>query len=134
MLVLDMKYNANAASGGIEAIFTGTEVYAVREAFRENAERLETLGNHSSVSPYQKMVARWKGSVQTYRGPSYNALAEPLRHYVETTEDKVDHLLDNSPHTSRIQLAAKRYELGHCVELILEEIEQYHSGEAVSTD
>jgi formate dehydrogenase maturation protein FdhE len=56
-----MKYNPNAASG-VEVIFERQiDVQTVREAFRENAERLKSLGNDSSISDYQKWVAQWTG-------------------------------------------------------------------------
>ena len=90
------------------------------EAFSENAERLVALGNDSSVSEYQKWVARWTGSSQTYKGPTYDQLAEPLRYFVEATEEKVDEVLDNSSRETRIEAAAKRYELGYYAALILQ--------------
>ena len=119
--VYSIIYNPNSPRGGIEATFVGPEeVEAVREAFSENAERLVALGNDSSVSEYQKWVARWTGSSQTYKGPTYDQLAEPLRYFVEATEEKVDEVLDNSSRETRIEAAAKRYELGYYAALILQ--------------
>ena len=105
----------------------------VREAFRENIERLKSLGNDSSVSNYQEWVALWTGNSQTYNGPGQAQLTEPLRYFVEATGDRVDELLDTYPRRTRIMAAAKRYELGYNATVILEEIEQRHSGEAVGS-
>jgi hypothetical protein len=129
-----MQYNAHTHNGGIEATFEGPEeVETVREAFSENAQRLISLGNDSSVSGYQKWVAEWTGSVQTYKGAHYDQLAEPLRYFVEATEEKADEVLDTHPSATRIQAAAKRYELGYYASMILQEMDQSQSGEAVSS-
>ena len=65
---------------------------------------------------------------------NYLSLTEPLHYFVEATEDKVDERLDKGcSRAIRIMAAAKRYELGHNANVILEEIEQRHSGEAVGS-
>lgn len=129
-----MQYNPNSPNGGIEATFVGPEeVEAVREAFSENAERLIALGNDSSVSKYQKWVAKWTGSSQTYKGPGHDQLAEPLRYFVDATEEKVDEVLDTHSSATRIDAAAKRYELGYYAAMILQEMDQSQSGDAVGS-
>ena len=81
-----MNYRPNSPKGGIEANFVGSEVKTVRRAFEENAERLISLGNDSSISEYQKWVMGWTGTNQTYRGASSSQLVEPLRYFTEATE------------------------------------------------
>lgn len=128
-----MKYTANS-QGGVEAKFEGIdEVEAVRAAFGSEVERLESLGNDSSISEYQRWVSRWASSPQTYRAPNLDQLTDPLRHFVEATEEQVDEILDSRKHDERIQAAARRYQHGYTVELILGEIDQHQNGEAVSS-
>jgi hypothetical protein len=116
---------------GIEAQFNGIEVVVVRRAFVEDIHRLRSLRNDSSISDYTKWVARWKGATQTYRSGTPDTLRDPLRYFVEATEDRVDELLDTKPAKLRLKFAARRYELGWYAAEILDQMEQY--GEQITS-
>jgi len=121
-----MRYNPSVEGGGIEVQFEGRlEVETVSQAFRENAERLCSLGNDSSVSPYQKRVIEWTGESRIYKGPSPSQLLEPMLYFIDMTEEKVDKILDDKKLSKamRIREAGHRYRLAHSAGCIIAAIE-----------
>jgi hypothetical protein len=120
---------------GILVHFAGPEeVEAVGTAFKEHNAYLESIGNDSSVHPYDKFVANWTGDTQVYRSPSNVALTTKLQHLLGGVEDRVDEILDTQDSSERIQEAARRYRLGEEVRLLLESIEVQSAIETEARD
>lgn len=121
-IIPSMLYEQSGA--GILVHFSGPEeVEAVSTAFKEHNAYLESIGNDSSVHPYDKSVANWTGDAQDYRSPSNVALTTKLQHLLGGVEDKVDEILDTQDSSVRIREAAGRYKLGEEVRLLLGSIE-----------
>jgi hypothetical protein len=121
-----MKYNA-VPDKGVELQFEGVEVDAVRKAFGENIERLQNLGNDGSISSWDRWIANWSSNAQSLTLHNRDLLMDPLRYFVEATEEKVDEQLDASPAVNRFERAAKRYELGWHAGQILAKFEEHSS-------
>jgi hypothetical protein len=118
-----MRITENPYAPYPEIVFVDKEVSAVAAAFQENNERLERLGNDSSVSARDKYVASWTGDSQAFTLNQMSQLLDPLEEFVDTTEDKVDEALDTEEsHSIRIENAARRYELGYHASRIVTEL------------
>ena len=132
-IIRSMLYEQLGA--GILVHFAGPEeVEAVGTAFKEHNAYLESIGNDSSVHPYDKFVANWTGDTQVYRSPNNVALTTKLQHLLGGVEDRVDEILDTQDSSERIQEAARRYRLGEEVRLLLESIEVQSAIETEARD
>jgi hypothetical protein len=120
-----MLYDQYPDGGGVDIDFEdANEVETVRSAFEEYTEHLLSLGNDASVSDYQKWVIRdWEGPEQHYRAGNHKQLADRLRYFFETTEERVGEIQAEGDNPDRITDSARRYELGHNAARLLESIE-----------
>jgi hypothetical protein len=106
-----MYYN-QSPHNGINIEFEGIEVETVREVYKERIAYLISVGNDSSVSDYQKGIAKWQGTEQNYYAATSEPLVEVLKYFSDATAERVDEILDVIGNSDRFVAAAKRYELG----------------------
>ena len=126
-----MLYDSSPDSGGVEIKFENAEeVEAVRAAFEEHNAHLEALGNHSSISDYQRRVALWRGDQQYYRAGNSKQLLAKLKYFGEATDERVEELMDEQNRPDRVEAVKARYHAGKQVMKLISSIELNESMDA----
>jgi len=119
-----MEYR-KTSHNGVNIVFEGIEVDAVREAYTEYVLHLQSLGNDSSINKHHKWVVAWKGPKQAYTGASNEPLVQILQGFIENTDERVDEILDDDSTLNpyRYEQAGKRLEMGQTAAHLLMFIE-----------
>lgn len=100
------------------------EVGTVAAAYRSRNEQLIHKGNPSSVSPFDKNVATWKGASEIFRTQQPGNLFAILTKYAEETDEDVK-ILERDPDLSTDYLldsTARRYRFGHEAGLLADSV------------
>lgn len=106
------------------------EVETVSAAFQEHNDFVLEFADEGVVTEYQQAVARWHTVPQSYRASRPDTLVKKLRYLADTTEERVDALLDNHDDQDRIEKCARRYRLGNNALRLLQNITTHSSVES----